>query len=230
MLRNPHVIIAFRNMLDVMISSSKWDGIDFASNAIDIGDGFQEICRFITLGRLPIALINYEQLCADPAKVIWSIDDWLDTNASADALAAATRFITAGGRGYKDVARSEDHPPLFDQNELDADRAQAQFYCYEKRATEFTAHSLALFQDLVKALTIEGELEAKLSAFSVAGQRRRRFGEAALRRCQSGFFGPAPVETAHLDELPLRAKSAELEGDESGFSVIPLPVGDCASS
>ena len=223
MLRNPHVIIVFRNMLDVMSSSSKWDGIDFGSNAIDFGDAFKEICRFITLSRSPIALINYERLCADPAKVIQSIDNWLDANASADTLAAAARFITAGGRGYKDVAGSEDHAPLFDQNELDADRAQAQFYIYEKRAAEFAAYSLAIFRDLVKALTIEGELEAKLSAFSVAGQRRRRIGEAALEGVEGDSCDPAPVETAHLDELPLQAKSAELEGVEAD-SRDPAPV------
>ena len=219
MLRNPHVIIAFRNMLDVMSSSSKWDGIDFASNAIEFGDAFKEICRFITLSRSPIALINYERLCADPAKVIQSIDNWLDANASADARAAAARFITAGGRGYKDVAGSEDHPPLFDQNELDADRAQAQFHCYEKRAAEFTAYNLGMFRDLVRALTIEGELEAKLSAFRAAGQRRRRFDEAALEGVEAVSGDPAQVETAHLDELRLRAKTTELADVEADFVI-----------
>ena len=162
MLRNPHIIVVFRNILDVLTSTAMHEEVDFVSSAVDVADVYKELCQFITFTCLPVALVNFERMRAAPSEMVSSIDKWLDANASVETLSAAANFTQVGRGEYKEISQSGAAVLSFDDRELAMDRADAKFVIYNRRITEFTKRYSELFNDLKKAMDIKRNLETEL--------------------------------------------------------------------
>jgi hypothetical protein len=162
MLRNPHIIIVFRNILDVLKSSYKHEDIDFTASAIDVSNVYSELCHLINFTNLPVALINYEKLCANPLGPFTKIAYWLNLCCSNEMLEKGSKFTQVAKGEYREIDNNISESS-FDPRELAIDQAKAQIAIYGKRAAEFLAYHSALLDDLRMAYEIKDHLNRALT-------------------------------------------------------------------
>lgn len=162
MIRNPHIVIVFRNILDVLNSNASHEKIDFVASAIDTSDVYTEICRLITFTCFPVALINYEKMLVNSFQTFKALNQWLNLKDGDDSISKAENFTKVEPGRYNAIQGSPDNF-IIDAKELALDQAQAQLQVYSKRTEEFLDYNQALLEDLRKACEIKNNLERKIA-------------------------------------------------------------------
>lgn len=102
-IRNPHVIVPYRNILSVSISHMKHSEAAFET-AFGYANARQShLSEVVSKLRCPTMLVNYEELLHDPQKHIRRIAQFVDTELTESSLATAADFINPAG-GYRRVS------------------------------------------------------------------------------------------------------------------------------
>lgn len=213
MIRNPHIIIVFRNILDVIDSTCRHEKIDFVASAIEVADVYKELCKRLTFTCLPVALINYERMCNNPMETVSEIDRWVKADSTKDTLESAANFTKVEGRQYKAVDRDNSAGLSFGSGELALDQANAQLTVYGKRIPQLSSFHAALGEDLNAAHKIKEHLQNKIAELSPEEDLSQQTTGIEVYR----VFSKTEVsvldyelnEDINLDDLVHRAKSAE---------------------
>lgn len=214
MLRNPHIVIVFRNILDILDSTRRNENIDFVASAIEIADVYNELCHRLTFTCLPVALINYEKICAVPMETISSIDCWLNLNSSKETLVSAANFTQFGRGKYLTVGGDGSTALSFDPCELAVDRAEAQITVYGKRLAQLSSFHTALVDDLKIAYEIKKNLEKKICELcpevTFSNHTFDIEGNVVYSNIEVTLVDSKLLSDMHMDELVRYAKSVEV--------------------
>jgi spore maturation protein CgeB len=209
MLRNPHIVIVFRNIYDVINSSHKHEKLDFGATAIDISDVYRELCHLITFTCLPIALVHYDKMLQDPMGVLAKIDSWLNLRCSNDMLSAASKFTQVENGMYRPISENT-HDWSFDSREIAFDQAKFQIDAYKKRAMQFSNYHAAIVEDLRKAYEVKNELDTQLTELEHPDPTGRHAALESERVAE--VEGEEHVKCNDKGSLPTDAELDELRG------------------
>jgi hypothetical protein len=129
-LRNPYVILIFRNLLDVCESASRHEAVDLLCSIEDNSAVNQEMVELALNSHLPTALISFEKAIREKERLVDMLSDWLDIDADQCQINAARTFLSEE-RGYQPYD-SATHDGLFSEAELKRDSTLFQIHHYGK--------------------------------------------------------------------------------------------------
>lgn len=162
-LRNPHIIIVFRNVLDVCRSSELREGVPAIITLLDACSVYSALADIAASTEFPLAMVSYESLVKHADAVAKNLNEWLALNASPQALLNAASFVSGEG-GYRPI-EGEVHDGLFDQFELEKDKWSQQINAYSSFLSRLEQSRHAVEEDLRNAKDcrswIMGELAAR---------------------------------------------------------------------
>lgn len=162
LVRNPRVIVVFRNMLDVLLSASRHEAMDLPPLANGIGQVFQCIGRLVNTTTVPTALISYERLRSHSRQVVCEINDWLGLNSDSARMETAAEFVSAENAEYRAVSSDAIHAKaVISQADLELDRSTTHSHVYPREAAALTE----------KTKTLNQEIELLLSDIEVSSHK-----------------------------------------------------------
>jgi hypothetical protein len=200
MLRNPHVIVVLRNPLDVLNGSTRAEETDFISSIRAVGRAYEEIFKFIWATAVPLALVNFERLRADPRFFVSVLGNWLGITPSAHQFLRANIFLTANRGEYRSLDNTGTLDEQIDPAEIALDRASAQINLYTDEIQLLDSRITALRADLETAKNIVTELHAELS---VSGLSSKSLGPISREPIIANLAVPPQVPPAPEDVLML---------------------------
>jgi hypothetical protein len=155
-IRNPVLVIVFRNLLESCLSGAKHDEFHWEMCAEEHAAVQTQLARLIMYSPHPIAALSYETLIQDPTAVIAEFSDWLGLGLTEETMAAARAFVSSPA-GYRPVS-AHPHNGGFDAEEVARDRADAQARLYVKAIEDLERSIAALAEDIQKARLVVAHL------------------------------------------------------------------------
>ncbi len=92
-LRNPHIIVVFRNFLDVVESFNKYENIALAPGMQDIGERYANITQLMGTLECPILAVNYDNAINSKMSTASNIASFLGIKCSRASLRESANFI-----------------------------------------------------------------------------------------------------------------------------------------
>lgn len=105
-LRNPHVVIVFRNLLAMAESQLKRSETDFAKAFQFSANRLAQVASIVNKLSCPLMLVNYEQATSKPHAFIDELCAFLDLTPTEEALVRAERMIDPEA-GYRRLSSEE---------------------------------------------------------------------------------------------------------------------------
>jgi hypothetical protein len=220
-LRNPHILIVFRNILDICNSTEHKEGVPPIITLLDASSVYSALAEIAASIEFPLAMVTYESLVEKSEAVTKNLSDWLGLNADSQALLDAAGFVSSDA-GYRPL-KGADHDGLFDEFELEKDRRRQQIQSYSSFVGRLERTRAIVEEDLRNARECRNRVIGELA---VAAQRwageddelfkyiigldfmRDQDMRAAFRHRRSSPT-PDPTEAQALDEM--RKQSRELQ-------------------
>ena len=223
LLRNPRVVIVFRNMLDNLVSAARHDAMDLPPLADGIGQVFLKLSIVLGTVTVPTALISYETLTSDSPQVVRDISAWLGLECPDTGLAAAARFVSGENARYRAISSDAKHAQtVISQADLDQDRSAAHARIYPRATASLTAKSRELEQE-AKLLSAAIDVLAKKLAHTVAARHPGRVSGIHSRSLDMLLCQPIPVIRDVLGFDPFQG--SKLPQDiEGGGAYLPPPA------
>jgi len=162
MVRNPHIIIVFRNLLDVMRSSARHEDCDLLATSKTIGLVYENICSFINLTCLPVALVSYEELRAAPGKTMRPLADWLGFHPSVPEMEEIEAFLSDQRAGYQSVDFKTRHRKV-SEADIIMDQYVAKKTLYTQNTSLLSSRADSLRQNAEEARKIVEHLKGRLA-------------------------------------------------------------------
>lgn len=159
--KNPHVIIIFRNMADVIASSAHHEALPLEAQAEHIGDIHRFLGHIVTFGTDPIAIISYERMIADTASTVDALTGWLGIKPTTRQIKAAKSFCRADNRIYKPLM-SDAHDGKIDAEEIERDQLSSHLSILGPLVQELDSSMSALTASIDEAKRIVANLRRKL--------------------------------------------------------------------
>ncbi|NVJ97121.1 MAG: sulfotransferase [Alphaproteobacteria bacterium] len=104
-LRNPHIILVWRNVLATALSQVNRSGATI-DNALAYSQArLQEMIEQLAKFKSPVLLVNYEQAVRDPEEFVNTLAEYLDVQVTADMKKNCLRFIDPK-KGYQQVSET----------------------------------------------------------------------------------------------------------------------------
>jgi hypothetical protein len=123
-IRNPILVIIFRNFLDVCVSTEKHEEVPWEASVKNHADVVSQLSTIITYSSLPLTVLSYERLLAKPTAVLEELNNWLCLHANSEAMIKASKFIDVAA-GYSCVSFAP-HSVALAEDELARDRGDTQ--------------------------------------------------------------------------------------------------------
>lgn len=155
-IRNPVLIMVYRNMLDTCLSGAKYGEFSWEICAEDYAAVQMRLAKMLMYTPHPVAALAYETLILAPSLIIKELSDWLQLGATDERMAAAQAFISSGS-GYRSVS-AEPHIKEFDAEEVAGDRADIQARLYARAIEGLESSISALVADMNNAGLILADL------------------------------------------------------------------------
>lgn len=162
-LRNPILIIVFRNILTASVSAARWEGCPWRYYLEENNSVMNELTRVATHTSTPILALAYEDLVADAARIVKAINQEAGIFAPDDAVARGITFVQSDA--YRPISASR-HSGYFAPEELDMDRIQAQERVLNAAASRVAGATAALRENIMVAQSIVEDLRSKLSSYT----------------------------------------------------------------
>lgn len=190
LLRNPRVIIVFRNMLDNLLSAAQHEAMDLPPLADGIGQVFRQLSLVLGTVTVPTALMSYETLTSDSRQVVRDISGWLGLDCPHASLEAAARFVSGENARYRAISSDAKHAhTVISQAELDRDRSAAHARIYHRETASLTTKIQEVEQEAKLLSTaiqdLANKLAQKVAARHTKGLSGIRFGSLEEVLCQS---------------------------------------------
>jgi hypothetical protein len=135
-LRNPYVILIFRNLLDVCESASRHESVDLLCSIEDNSVVNQVMIDLALNSHLPTALISFEKAVREKERLVNMLSDWLDINTDRCQINSAQTFLSEE-KGYQPYDGAT-HDGLFSETELKRDSTLFQIHHYSKMCKSLT--------------------------------------------------------------------------------------------
>ncbi|QGM46601.1 hypothetical protein [Methylocystis heyeri] len=165
-LRNPHILVVFRNVLDVCKSSELKEGVPPIVTLLDASSVYGALAEIAASTEFPLAMLTYESLVKNSEAVAKNLSDWLGLNADCQALMDAAGFVSSDA-GYRPL-KGADHDGLFDELELEKDRCRQQIQSYSSFVGRLERTRAIVEEDLRNARECRNRIIGELA---VAAQR-----------------------------------------------------------
>ena len=158
-LRNPHIIVVIRNILDVCLSIQSNENVDIVASINDVTAVYTEISNVVSTVSIPLALLSYERMLNEPKQTVHCLVDWLKIESTASQIETAIAFISKPG--YRPTSSSS-HSGRFSESEIQIDRIASQDKRYSIYANDLSARIQALAADTKVAQRMLGEMRSRL--------------------------------------------------------------------
>ncbi len=100
LLRNPHVIVVFRNVLSIATSFNRYETIGFLDGLEDIGARYAAITRFTNTLSCPVLAVSYDAAILSKTETTRAVAAFLGLSYDRNLLKKAAGFIDSKG-GYR---------------------------------------------------------------------------------------------------------------------------------
>jgi hypothetical protein len=227
-IRNPVIVVVFRNLLESCLSGAKHDEFHWEICAEEHAAVQTQLARLVMYSPHPIAALSYETLIQDPAPVIAEFSDWLGVGLTEETMAAARAFVSSPG-GYRPVS-AHPHNGGFGVEEVARDRADAQARLYVKAIEDLERSIAALAEDIQKARLVVAHLIE--SVHQLIETHRNRLLPSAGGRIPMEFFALSNADfiSALFMDPEIKADGVPLPGgseaERAGSSPRELPQSD----
>jgi hypothetical protein len=209
-IRNPVIVVVFRNLLESCLSGAKHDEFHWEICAEEHAAVQTRLARLVMYSPHPIAALSYETLIQDPAPVIAEFSDWLGVGLTEETMAAARAFVSSPAE-YRSVS-AHPHNGGFDTEEIARDRADAQVRLYLKAIEDMERSIVALAEDIQKARLVVEDLI--ISVHQLIDTHRNRLRPSAAGRIPLEFFSLSDADfvSALFMDPEIKMDGAPLEG------------------
>lgn len=102
-LRNPHIILVWRNVAAIAISQVNWSGAELDTALAFSAKRLHHMSEKASLLKSPVLHVNYEQAVREPAQFVETLAAFLGIELDADKRSACLNFIDPDA-GYKQVS------------------------------------------------------------------------------------------------------------------------------
>lgn len=118
MVRNPHVIIVFRDPLDVSLSIRERENLPIEIGLAETASVYRQISELVSMASYPIALCSYGKMLSNPPIFVQEVSEWLGIVVENDITSSAIKFISP--KNYRSISSAEKNE-IIDSSELERD-------------------------------------------------------------------------------------------------------------
>lgn len=148
MVRNPHVIIVFRDPLDVSLSIRERESLPIEIGLAETASVYRQISELVSMAAYPLALCSYGKMLDNPAGFVQQVSDWLEISVDGDAISSAAKFISP--KNYRSISSAGKNETI-DKIELEKDIQDSYKSYIPKNIAKYISATAALQEQLETA-------------------------------------------------------------------------------
>lgn len=160
LVREPRIVVVYRNPLDILNSTAKHDGTPFEAQIQNVAEVQLQLANIVTYANAPIAALSYEQLTESPQRLVEELRHWLGLTPTKAQIDAAVDFVRTG-RGYRNVSFEAPQSDV-DQEDLDVDKLRIQLALYQQHVRALNERIRCTSEFIAEATSVKAGLESKL--------------------------------------------------------------------
>lgn len=145
MIRSPHVIIVFRDPLDVSLSIRERESLPIEIGLAETTSVYRQISELVSMAAYPLALCSYRKMLDNPVGFVQQVSDWLEISVDGDAASSAAKFISP--KKYRSIS-SAGNNEIIDKIELEKDIQDSYKSYIPKNIAKYISATAALQEQL----------------------------------------------------------------------------------
>ncbi len=159
MVRDPIFVLIWRDQIQTTLSVVTREQMEFEVALRHVGEAYAELGRFAFTVPFPVAIVDYDELCATPTDLLAELAEWVGCPLPEERLAQATRFLRVGRGQY---AAINDINTIVSPEEIAIDQVATQSALYRQALADLATATRTLDKDIYAAQGMLSNLHHRL--------------------------------------------------------------------